>query len=110
LKSEDLFRIIDLFKVQGFETPEEFFLLGYLTAHGGERYVLEHVKYDIELLYLLRSRLASTFWLDTIKDSHEIRIKICEEDIENAKKNLLSLLRKRNAKIPEWLKKEAKVL
>jgi len=101
LKSDNLLRTIKLFKMQGFETIEEFFLLGYLMAHGGEQYFLSHITHDMELI-----AKNADFWLPIVKDSHKIRVKICEEEIKNAKRLLLSLLRERNVKIPEWLERE----
>lgn len=99
MKSDDLAKAIDLFKIQGFQTPEELFLVGYIMAHGGEQYLLSLWEHDLELL-----EHDSKFWLPHIKDTLEIWNKVSKEDVEKAKSILRTSLATRNAKIPEWLK------
>ena len=96
---DDLVKAIDLFKIQGFQTPDELFLVGYIMAHGGELYFLEQIQHDLELI-----AGNPDFWLPHIKESHEIKMKIAKDDVEKAKSILRTFLETRNAQIPEWLK------
>jgi len=98
----DLLSTIKLFKIQGFETPEEMFLLGYLMAHGGERHILGIIEHDLKLL-----EHNAEFWFPHIKQDFEtIYKRVNQEEIENAETLLLEQLKARNAKVPEWLQKE----
>lgn len=98
----DLLSTIKLFKLQGFETPEEMFLLGYLMAHGGERHILGIIEADLKLI-----GHNAEFWLPHIKADFETIIKrVNREEIENAETLLIEQLKARNAKVPEWLQKE----
>jgi hypothetical protein len=99
---ENLRRIFNIFKIQGFETPEEMFVVGYLMAHGGEKYLMEQVTHDIELL----TKSDHEFWKPIVQDCHRIRLKVIDDDIEAAKTLLVQLLKQREAKIPAWLKGE----
>jgi hypothetical protein len=98
---ENLRRIFNLFKIQGFETPEEMFVVGYLMAHGGEKLFMEHVTHDFELLFK-----DPEFFKPIVQDCHRIRLKVVDDDIAAAKTLLVQLLEQRNAKIPAWLKGE----
>jgi len=100
MKSADLVKAIDLFKIQGFQTPEEMFLVGYLMAHGGELYLLSLWGHDLALL-----EHDSQFWLPHIIDTHKIWEEVSKEEVETAKSILKTFLQTRNAKIPEWLNK-----
>jgi hypothetical protein len=96
---ENLRRLLNLIKVQGFETPEEMFIVGYLTAHGGEKYFLNQVTHDIELL-----AENPEFWKPIVEDCHRIRLKVLDDDIEAANTLLIQLLEQRKARLPTWLK------
>lgn len=97
----DLLSLYKLFKLQGFETPEESFLLGFLMAHGGELHLLGLIEHDLELL-----EHNMEFWLPIVKEDPELYTKVCKAEIETARNLLIELMTKRQAKIPEWLKKE----
>jgi hypothetical protein len=97
--------MFNLCKLQGFETPEEMFVIGFLTAHGGEKYFMEHVTLDIELL----TKGDHEFWKPIVEDSHRIRLKVVDDDIEAAKALLVQLLEQRKARIPAWLKGGEKI-
>lgn len=98
----DLLSTIKLFKLQGFKTPEEMFLLGYLMAHGGERHILGIIEADLKLI-----GHNAEFWLPHIKEDFDTILKrVNKEEIQNASTLLLEQLKTRNAKVPEWLKKE----
>ncbi len=99
---ENLKWLFDLCKLQGFETPEEMFVVGYLVAHGGEKLFMEHVKHDFELL-----SLNPEFFKPIVQDCHRIRLKVIDDDIEACKKLLIQLLEQRKARIPVWLKGES---
>ena len=92
---EELKRNIEIFKIQGFKTPEEMFVVGYLMAHGGERHILKEFKHNIEFL--------RDFWRPIIKDQHEILSRVSNEDIETAKTLLRQLMEERKARFPKWL-------
>jgi hypothetical protein len=96
--------MFNLCKLQGFETPEEMFVVGYLTAHGGEKLSMEHVTHDFELLFK-----DPQFFKPIVQDCHRIRLKVIDDDIEAAKTLLVQLLEQRNAKIPTWLKGGEKI-
>jgi len=100
MQDEDLKKAFDLFKLQGFETPEEMFLVGYLMAHGGELHFMEINEHDLELL-----EHNFDFWIPHVKDEQRIHRKVCEEEIQTARKLLKQLLEERKAKIPDWLEK-----
>lgn len=100
---ENLRRILNLCKLQGFETPEEMFVVGYLTAHGGEKLFMEHVTRDFELL-----SKDPEFFRPIVQDCHRIRLKVIDDDIEAAKTLLTQLLEQRKADVPAWLKGENK--
>jgi hypothetical protein len=95
--------MFNLCKLQGFETPEEMFVVGFLTAHGGEKLFMEHVTHDFELLFK-----NPEFFKPIVQDCHRIRLNVVEDDIEAAKTLLIQLLEQRKAKIPTWLKGENK--
>jgi hypothetical protein len=95
--------MFNLCKLQGFETPEEMFVAGFLTAHGGEKLFMEHVTHDFELLFK-----NPEFFKPIVQDCHRIRLNVVEDDIEAAKTLLIQLLEQRKAKIPAWLKGENK--
>jgi len=95
-------KAFDLFKIQGFKTPEEMFIMGYLMAHGGERYILGIMEHDIELLEKTKD---PDFWLPYIRDEQHIHTKVCDDEIKMAKSILRTFLNARNAKIPDWLEK-----
>jgi len=98
----DLLSSIKLFRLQGFETPEEMFLLGYLMAHGGERHILSIIEHDLKLI-----EHNAEFWFPHIKEDFETILKRANiEEIKNAETLLLEQLKTRNAKVPEWLQKE----
>lgn len=101
MNQADLVKAIELFKIQGFKTPEEMFVVGYLMAHGGEAYWLEQTGHDLELL----ARDAD-FWLPHIRDDHKIHMKVLDEDISNANSLLRTYLETRNAEVPKWLKEK----
>lgn len=90
--------MMKLLELQGFKTPMEYFLAGYLTAHGGEKLFLRNILNDLELL-----KRNPTFWLPHVKDSLKIYMKICDDDIATAKETLIKLFKERNAEIPKWL-------
>ena len=98
---ENLRRMFNLFKLQGFETPEEMFVVGYLMAHGGEKLFMEHVTHDFELLFK-----DPQFFKPIVQDCHRIRLKVVDDDIAAAKTLLVQLLEQRKAEIPAWLKGE----
>lgn len=100
----NLMDAFNLFKIQGFETAEEMFLIGYIMAHGGELYFLEQVKNDFDLL-----SLNPTFWREIVDDCHDGRLKVAKEAVQNAEKLLVELLEKRDARIPDWLLDKMKV-
>ena len=100
---ENLRRIFNIFKLQGFETPEEMFVVGYLMAHGGEKLFMEHVTHDFELLFK-----DPEFFKPIVQDCHRIRLKVVDDDIAAAKTLLVQLLEQRKADIPAWLKGENK--
>jgi len=102
MQQDQLMKIFDLLKIQGFKTPEEMFIVGYLMAHGGERYVLEIIDHDLNLLEKTKDL---DFWLPHIKDDHNIHTKVCDEEIKMAKSILKTLLNTRDAEVPDWLKK-----
>jgi hypothetical protein len=101
LKQDDLMKAFDLFKIQGFQTLEEMFVLGFLMAHGGEKYVQEITTLNLELL-----AGNPQFWLPHIRDEHNIHITVCDEEISAAESILRTFLDTRNARIPEWLQKK----
>jgi hypothetical protein len=103
VKKDDLEASFNIFKIQGFETPEEMFLVGYIMAHGGEQYILSLMEHDIDLLMKSDD---PKFWLPHIKDAHGIWTKVSKEDVEVAYDRLRILLEARKANIPEWLKKK----
>ena len=96
---ESLRRMLNIAKAQGFETPEEMFVVGYLLAHGGEKLFMEHVTHDFELLFK-----NPEFFKPIVQDCHRIRLKVIDDDIEAAKTLLIQLLEQRKARIPAWLK------
>lgn len=98
---KDLMKAFKLFQIQGFETPEELFLVGYIMAHGGEQYLLELWSHDLKLM-----EHNAEFWLPHVKDTREIWVKVAKEEVETAEKLLLKLLEERKAAIPSWLKKK----
>lgn len=100
MKDDDLRKAFNLFTIQGFQTPEEMFLMGYLMAHGGELHMMEINEHDMELL-----EHNFDFWIPHVKDEQRIHRKVCEEEIELVKKQLKQLLEERKARIPEWLQK-----
>jgi len=98
----DLLKLFNLFKLQGFQTPEETFLLGYLMAHGGEKHLIDITERDLKLI-----EHNPEFWLPLVKeDLDRIHRKICEEDIKTATTLLREQFKQRNAKVPAWLEKE----
>jgi len=97
-------KALDLFKIQGFKTPEETFFLGYLMALGGEQYFMDQVDHDIELL----TEANPEFWAQIVKDSQDIRNKVIEENIREVILQIVSLLKERNARIPTWIKEKMK--
>jgi hypothetical protein len=95
--------MFNLFKLQGFTTPEEMFVVGFLMAHGGEKLFMKQVAQDFELLFK-----DPDFFKPIVQDCHRIRLKVVDDDIAAAKTLLVQLLEQRNAKIPTWLKGERK--
>jgi hypothetical protein len=100
MKPSNLMDAIRLFQLQGFKTPEEMFLIGYIMAHGGELYQLGHIKHDFQLI-----AHNPEFWQPIVDGSHDIRVKVAKEEVQAAHEMLLTLLETRNAKVPEWLQK-----
>jgi hypothetical protein len=105
MKRETLSKSYDLFKLQGFETPIEMFLIGYLMGHGGEQLLLDLVEHDLELL-----EHDASFWITIIRDEYRIHRKVHEEDVSEARSLLRQMVNSKGHKIPEWLreKKEEK--
>lgn len=104
MKGEDLSKSYKLFEIQGFTTPIEMFLIGYLMAHGGERLFMDLVEHDFTLL-----EHDATFWLSIIRDEYKIHRKVHDEDVQEAEELLRQMLTTREAKIPEWLQVKEKV-
>ena len=96
---ESIRRTFNLFKLQGFKTPEEMFVVGYLTAHGGEKLFMEHVAQDLTLLVK-----NPEIFMPIVQNCHRIRMNAIDDEIEAAKTLLRQLLEQRKAKIPAWLK------
>jgi hypothetical protein len=101
MKKDELMKAFELMKLQGFETPAEMFIVGYIMAHGGEQYILEITAHDLDLLEKAEDR---DFWLPHIKDDLRIHRKVNKDDIVEATTALKGLLEARQAKIPEWVK------
>jgi len=97
----NLLKAFDLFKIQGFESSEELFLVGYIMAHGGELYMLEQINHDLDLL-----AHDANFWKEIVDDCQKIRLKVVKDDVEKAKAILVELIQKRNGRIPMWLEKK----
>lgn len=98
-----MMKAFEVFKIQGFQTPEEMFLVGYIMAHGGEQYILEIMGHNLDLLMKCKEYKDMEFWLPHIKDDHNIHVKVSKEDVEEAKRLLREQLEKRKASIPEWV-------
>ncbi|RLG36235.1 MAG: hypothetical protein DRN91_08465 [Candidatus Alkanophagales archaeon] len=81
-----------------FYERDEMFLLGYLMACGGESVLLSSIEHGMELI-----GENAEFWFPIIREELEIRRKVFEERVENAKRLLREKLKKRGAGIPQWL-------
>jgi hypothetical protein len=100
VKREDLSKSYELFKIQGFDTPIEMFLIGYLMAHGGEQLFMDLVAHDLELL-----EHDAEFWFAIIKDEYRIHRKVHDEDVTEAHQLLRAMLDSRKARVPSWLER-----
>lgn len=100
----NLLGLVKIFKIQGFKTFEEAFLLGYIVAHGGEKHLLNQVTEDLKLL-----NHNAKFWLPQIEDIHKIRVKVADKELKEAIETLKKLLENRKQPIPAWLQSEVSV-
>ena len=98
MEEEFLKTVIDIYS-KIYKTKEEMFLVGYLMACGGERYLLENIEHDIQLL-----EKDAEFFLPIVKDHIQICREVHEKCVKRAKKLLAEFLKNRGAEIPEWLR------
>ena len=88
-----------------FKTKEEMFLVGYLMALGSERYLLNLIEQDLQLL-----NKDCQFFMPIVVDKMRIYRKDHAGSVKKAEKLLVKFLKSRGAEIPAWLKKEAKAV
>lgn len=102
MNESELESAFKIFQLQGFESPMEMFVLGYIMAHGGEQVQLRIAEKNVALL---EGSNEPKFWIPHIKDDNRIWRKVNEEDVVLAHRFLIALLQGRKARIPEWLEK-----
>ena len=82
-----------------FKDEEEWFLLGYLAALGGELGLWNEIQHDLALL-----KINAEFWLPIVEESLRIRKEVFDRVVKETKALLRKKLEDRGVKIPEWLK------
>ena len=92
-------RIIILYE-HIFKDKEEWFLLGYLTALGGELGLWNEIQHDLALL-----KANAEFWLPIVEESLKIRKEVFDKTVKETKALLRKKLEDRGAGIPEWLQR-----